>query len=140
MEIINKKEFATAALNEDNKIFVLHMAAPSVNSNVLLFWQAQIASLDVEKITIPAEYLDYTNVLSPDSAAELPKHTGINNHLINLIDDKQLPYGPIYSLRLVELEMLKTYIKTNLANGFIRPSKSSTGASILFIHKKDGSF
>ena len=35
--------------------------------------------------------------------------------------------------------MLKTYIETNLANGFIRPSKSLAGAPILFIRKKDGS-
>ena len=70
----------------------------------------------------------------------MPEHTGINDHLIDLIDDKQPPYGPIYSLGPVELETLKTYIKTNLANGFIRPSKSSTGALILFICKKDGSF
>ena len=31
--------------------------------------------------------------------------------------------------------MLKTYIKTNPTNGFIRPSKSSAGASILFDRK-----
>ena len=35
--------------------------------------------------------------------------------------------------------MLKTYIKTNLANGFIRPSKSPAGAPILFDKKPDGS-
>ena len=31
-------------------------------------------------------------------------------------------------------------MKTNLANGVIRPSKSPAGALILFIQKKDGSF
>ena len=39
----------------------------------------------------------------------------------------------------MELETLKTYIETNLANGFIRPSKSPTGAPILFDRKSDGS-
>ena len=38
------------------------------------------------------------------------------------------------------LKTLKIYIETNLANSFIRPSKSLTGALILFIRKKDGSF
>lgn len=39
MEIIDKKEFVTAALNEDNETFVVYMAAFSVvNSNVYLFW------------------------------------------------------------------------------------------------------
>ena len=35
--------------------------------------------------------------------------------------------------------MLKTYIKTNLANGFTQPSKSPAGASILFDQKPDRS-
>ena len=117
----------------------MHMAALSIDSNVYSSRQARIASLDVEEVTSSAEYLDYTNVFSPDSAAELPEHTGINDHPIDLIDDKQPPYGPIYSLGPVELETLKTYIETNLANGFIRPSKSPAGAPILFIRKKDGS-
>ena len=39
----------------------------------------------------------------------------------------------------MELETLKAYIETNLANGFIRPSKSPTGAPILFDQKSDGS-
>ena len=39
----------------------------------------------------------------------------------------------------MELETLKTYIETNLANGFIRPSKSPAGAPILFERKLDGS-
>ena len=44
----------------------------------------------------------------------------------------------MYSLRPVELETLKAYIETNLANGFIRLSKSPAGAPILFDQKSDG--
>ncbi len=55
------------------------------------------------------------------------------------MDNQQPPYGPIYSLSLVELEILKTYIKNNLANGFIKPSKSPVGAPILFDKKLDRS-
>ena len=39
----------------------------------------------------------------------------------------------------MELETLKTYIKANLASGFIRPSKSPADAPILFVRQKDGS-
>ena len=139
-EIIDKKEFAATALNKEDETFVVYMAALSMGSNVHPSRQAQIALLDVKKVTISPKYTDYTNVFSPDSATELPEHTGINNHPINLIDDKQPPYGPIYSLGSIELETLKTYIETNLANGFIRPSKSPADTPILFIRKKDGSF
>ena len=82
---------------------------------------------------IPTEYSDFSDVFSSDSTAELPEHTGINDHPIDLLDDKQPPYGPIYSLGPVELETLKTYIEANLASGFIRPSKSPAGAPILFV-------
>ena len=39
----------------------------------------------------------------------------------------------------MKLEILKTYIKANLASHFIKPYKSPTGALILFIKKKDDS-
>lgn len=54
-------------------------------------------------------------------------------------EGKQPPYGPIYSLGLVELETLKTYININLVNDIIRLSKFSAGASILFVQKPDSS-
>ena len=55
------------------------------------------------------------------------------------MDDWQLFYELIYSLGLVELETLKTYIKINLANNFIRRSKSPVGALIFFDKKLDSS-
>ena len=63
----------------------------------------------------------------------------MNKHTIELEEGKQPLFEPIYSLGPVELETLKTYIKTNLANSFIRSSKSSAGASILVDRKPDGS-
>ena len=141
VETISKKEFAAATLNKEDETFVIYIPTLSmVDSSVHPSRQAQISSLDIKKVTIPSEYADYTNVFSPNSAAELLKLTGINDHPIDLTDDKQPPYSPIYSLRPVKFEMLKTYIETNLANGFIRPSMSPAGASILFIRRKDNSF
>ena len=68
---------------------------------------------------------------------EILENTRINKHAIKLEKDKQPLFRPIYSLELVELEILKTYIKTNLANGFIQPSKSFARAFILFDKKLD---
>lgn len=113
MELIDKKEFTKAALDENVEAF--------------------------EKVTVPAEYSDFADVFSKKSAAVLPERTDLNKHAIELREGKQPPYGPIYSLGPVELETLKTYIETNLANGFIRPSKSPAGAPILFVRKPDGS-
>ena len=141
MEIIDKREFVVATLNADNETFVMHVAvlAESMTMPIHTSCQAQVAALTSEETGIPAEYSDFSNIFSSDSAAELPEHTGINDHPINLLDNKQPPYDPIYSLGPVELETLKTYIEVNLASGFIRPSKSPGGAPIPFVRKKDGS-
>ncbi len=55
------------------------------------------------------------------------------------MDDWQPSYGPIYSLRPVELETLKAYIENNLANGFIKPSMSPVKVLIFFDKKSDSS-
>lgn len=53
---------------------------------------------------------------------------------------KKLFYKPTYNLGLIEHKILKTYIKTNLANGFIRSWKSLAKTLVIFVQKLDGSF
>ena len=101
--------------------------------------KAQMASLIAEKLQIPSEYSDFSNIFLEEKASILPEAIELNLHAIKLQEGQQPLYGPIYSLGPVELETLKTYIETNLANGFIRPSKSPAGAPILFVGKPDGS-
>ena len=102
--------------------------------------KAQLALLLAKKITVLAEYSDFANVFLKKLANIFLEQTGINEHIIKLEEGKQPSYGPIYSLGPVEFKILKTYIETNLANGFIRASKSPAGSSILFIGKFNGSF
>ena len=63
----------------------------------------------------------------------------MNKHVIKLEKDKQLSFGPIYNLGLIKLEIFKTYIETNLANGFIQLFKSPAKAPILFDKKSNRS-
>ena len=95
---------------------------------------------DEASTKVSAEYFNYSNVFLVENVVELPENIGINKHAIKLEKDKQSPFGPIYSLKPVELETLKTYIKTNLANSFIWPFKSLIRAPILFDRKPDRSF
>ncbi len=88
---------------------------------------------------MPSEDSDFLDVFLPKLAAELLEHTEINDHAIELVDDWQPPYNPIYNLGSVKLEILKAYIKDNLANSFIKPSKSLAGAPILFDKKLEDS-
>ena len=97
VEIIDKREFAAAALNADDETFVVHVAALAEPTTMPIHpsRQAQVAALTSEETGIPTEYSDFSDVFSSDSAAELPEYTGTNDHLINLLDDKQPPYGLI---------------------------------------------
>ena len=64
----------------------------------------------------------------------------LNQHVIKLQKGQQPPYRPIYSLGPVEHKTLKTYFKTNLANGFIWLLKSLVSTQILFVRRPNDSF
>ena len=89
---------------------------------------------------ILTKYSDFSNVFLEKKTLMLPERTNLNEYAIELEDDKQLPYRPIYSLGPVELETLRIYIKTYLKTEFIRPSQPLAGAPILFDKKLHGSF
>ena len=137
-------------LDTDSEAFIVHMAIwereemvvnPSRKAQIETKNGVQVGALLFDKAPteVPAKYSDYSDVFSAENAAELPENTEINEHAIELEEDKQPPFGPIYSLGPVELEILKAYIETTLANGFIRPSKSPVGAPILFNRKTNRS-
>ena len=137
VELINKKEFAKAALDENSETFVDYVVSLNLTPGIYPDRTAQIASLLAEEVRIPDEYSDFANVFSETKALVLLERTKLNEHAIDLEDGKQPPYGPIYSLGPMELETLKTYIETHLKTGFIQPSKSPAGAPILFNKKPD---
>ena len=127
-------------MDVNSKTFVMHVAIwEQEEMPVHMEKQAQVGALIFnEALTkVPVEYSDYSNIFSAENAAEFLENTRINEHAIELEKSKQPPFRPIYSLGPVELEMLKMYIKTVLANSFIRPSKSPAGAPILFSQKPD---
>ena len=92
-----------------------------------------------KEVKILDKYLDFTNFFLEEKALVLPECTKLNKHVIDLEKGKQLPYKPIYSLDPMELETLKTYIKTHLKTVFIWSFKSSASALILFDKKLNGS-
>lgn len=110
----------------------MHMVYLEAKMSIYPACNVQIVLLLAEKVIILSEYLDFTDDFSKKSAIKLSEYSVINEHLIGLETSKQLFYSLIYSLDLVELKTLKTYIKTHLANGFIQLSKSPVRAPILF--------
>ena len=129
-------------LDANSETFVVHVAiSKQEEMPVHSKKQAQVGALLLNKAPtkVLAEYSDYSNIFSAEYTVESPENIGMNEYTIAIEKGKQLSFGPIYSLEPLELETLKTYIKTNLAISFIRPFKSPIGAFILFDKKSDRS-
>ena len=129
-------------MDKNSKTFVVYVAAlKALEVAVYHFRAPLLAVLQQNKALtkIPSEYTDYIDVFSPDLSIELPENTGINKHIIELVEGKQPLYDLIYSLGPVELEMLKAYIETYLKTGFIWPSKSFIDIPFFFDKKSDKS-
>jgi len=87
---------------------------------------------------VPEWYKEFIDLFDPEgTTAELPPHRLFDNS-IDLKEEVQPPWGPIYTLSEVELEALKEYLEGMLRMGKIRPSKSPAGAPILFVPKPHG--
>ena len=92
-ELVEKKEFAVAALDPEHETFVVHVASSSstpLDAGVHPSRRPQLTGLVAKEAPTkaPAEYADFADVFSQDLASELPKHTGINDRSIDLVDDK----------------------------------------------------
>ena len=130
VKLIDKNTFTAAALDLKYETYVVYVG--SVNSVALLSSspleldfhpsrRLQISGLIAKKTPtkIFDEYVDFADVFFSDLTSKLFDHIRINNNAIKLVDGQQLPYGPIYSLEPIKLEILKAYSETNLANKFI---------------------
>ena len=127
------------SLDENIEVFIVYISSLSLKSKITIYLskKAQIALLLAKKITVLAKYLDFANVFFKELTKMLLEYTKINEHIIKLVDGKQLFYRSIYSLELIELKILKTYIKSNLANNLICFSKFPAGTTILFVREFD---
>ena len=83
VEIIDKKEFARAALDEHVEAFVVHVTSLSTMA-IHPAREAQIASLIAEEVKIPTDYSDFSDVFSEEKASVLPEITDLNQHAIEL--------------------------------------------------------
>jgi Reverse transcriptase (RNA-dependent DNA polymerase)/RNase H-like domain found in reverse transcriptase len=87
---------------------------------------------------IPKEYHDFTDVFSKTKADTLAPHRPYDLK-IQLEDCAPPPQRPIYSLSTSELSTLREFIDERMKMGYIRPTRSSHRAPILFVKKKGGS-
>ena len=85
---------------------------------------------------LPVQYSSFSDVFSEKAANLLPDHRPFDCS-IELKDPSMIPpFRPIYSLSPQENTALELYIDENLKKGYIRPSRSPSGAPIFFVPKK----
>ena len=128
------------AFDENIGVFMVNVSFQEPKITIYLARQAQMALILAKKVTVLIKYSDFANVFLEKSGNVLLEQIDVNEYAITLEKSKQQPYGLIYSLEPVKLKSLKTYIKINLANNFIKASKSLASVLILFLHKPNGSF
>ena len=77
----------------------------------------------------------YNDISSEHKVYKFSKHI-VDDHVIELIDEKHFSHDFIYSMLKAKLKVFKVYLNKHFQNDFIRLFKSSIDVSILFIRKK----
>ena len=92
----------------------------------------------VDMGSIPKEYHEFSDIFNKTCADTLGPHKPYDLK-IELEDGAVPPFGLIYSLSQSELKALRDFLDEHLSYGFIRLTRSSSRAPVLFVWKKDGS-
>lgn len=99
VELINKKEFAAVALDENVKIFVIHITTLSAVLAIQVYpsCQAQVRLFVFDRalVQFTSKYLDYAYVFLIDLAIKQTEKSGRNEHTIKLVEGKQMSYNSI---------------------------------------------
>jgi len=133
ISLINTAAFMCVCKLEGSTKYQLQLR-PSDSAKACSSSASTLPDLDI----VPPEYHDYADMFSKAKASELPPHCNYDLK-IDLEEGTSPPLGTLYSLSLVELSTLWTFIDKNLNTGFIHPTASSHAALVLFIKKKDSS-
>ena len=95
----------------------------------------QLHSIETAKVSAWLE--DMKKVFEDPPEGELPKRKGEFDHKINLTVNF-LPKTPVIPLRPDDQAFVQNYLDTKLKKEYIRISKSSMGAPLFLVPKKDG--
>ena len=88
----------------------------------------------IESVPVVNEFLE----VFPNDLPGIPSEREIDFGINLLLKTNHILIPP-YRMAPAELKELKAQLKDLLDKGFIRPSNSPWGASVLFMKKKDGS-
>src|SRR5258708_18744603 len=100
--------------------------------------EAQAQRANPPGSAVPEHYKDFTDIFSEEAFAHLPPRKACD-HAIELHPNAKLPRGRMFPLSPAEQKELDEFLRENLANGHIHPSKSPIRVPVFFIKKKEAS-
>ena len=113
ISLISAAAFVCACKLEGSTQFKLQLCPSNTAKG-----QSSSTSTPPDLSIVPLEYCNYADVFSKAKASELPPHHDYDLK-INLKEGTSPPLGTLYSLSLVKLSALQTFINNNLNTGFI---------------------
>ena len=104
--------------------------------------RAQLSLAEIVE-RLPEQYRTFAHTFDPKEAAKLPPYRPGVDHEIplekdNSGKDKEVPWGPLYSMSRDELLVLRKELTSLLDKDFIQESKSPAAAPVLFAKKPGG--
>ena len=86
---------------------------------------------------LPPKYHDFADIFQAADKQSIPKR-GLHDHAIDLEPGQQPPFGKLYSMSPVELNVLKVYLNNAVKAGIIRKLILPVLSSVMFMPKSDG--
>jgi hypothetical protein len=126
---ISSALFITLACQPNHKIYAISIA----NINKAL--KPKVHTNPTTKV--PADYHNLLYVFSQTKANKLLIQR-LYNYQIKLKPRKQPRYGPLYSMSLNKLKVLRKYLDKHLSKRFICASSSPVASLVLFVKKLGG--
>ncbi|XP_070008339.1 uncharacterized protein [Nicotiana sylvestris] len=119
--------------------FISYLKALKMIKKGCIYHLVQVADTTSE-VSVPESMLDVNEFLEvfPDELPGIPPDREIDFGIDVLPDTRPISIPP-YRMAPAELRELQEQLKDLLEKGFIWPSVSPWGASVLFVRKKDGS-
>ena len=141
LNLISERQLKKLVKNDSaEEVFLMFLRQLEPPSDQFL---GSLAKSEVEKSSVSLHIQKVLDQFADVFPAELPeglppKRVGVD-HKIELVPGSLPPFRQPYRMSPGELDELKKQLDELISKGFIRPSKSSFGAPVLFVKKKDGS-
>src|SRR5450432_1544087 len=126
MQVLENEAFTTSLYEIDCRIYELQEPEAEIED-----WEEALKKVLLE------EYWSYSDAFSKKESDKLPPNRSYD-YQIELTEENQLSYSPLYKMTIEELEVVKQYLIDNLAKGFIEPSQAPFASPVLFVKKLNG--